>query len=188
MARPPRVTEPDGIYYVTTRGNNRERVVWDDLDRVLLLSGISSAALRYEWTVLAYCLMTNHFHLIVQLPVGGLSEGMRLLNGSFARRMNRRHGRVGHLFQNRFHATRIERDAHLLETCRYVVLNPVRARLCARAQDWPWSSYRACAGLEIAPPFLAEEQLLGLFSKRPQRARRRYRLFVREGESTARGG
>jgi REP-associated tyrosine transposase len=155
VARPRRVIEPGGIYHVTTRGNNREQVVWDDRDRAILLGAITQAARRYGWVVLAYCLMTNHFHLIVQVPSGGLSEGMRLLNGGFARRMNARHGRVGHLFQNRFHATHIRRDAHLLEACRYVVLNPVRAGICERPEQWRWSSYRACAGLELAPPFLA---------------------------------
>jgi REP element-mobilizing transposase RayT len=181
MARPPRVIEPHGIYHVTTRGNNRERVVWDDFDRVILLSAMSRSALRYGWIVLAYCLMTNHFHLVVQLPLDGLSDGMRLLNGTFARRMNARHARVGHLFHNRFRATQIGRDAHLLAACRYVVLNPVRAQLCARPEDWPWSSYRACAGLDLAPPFLATDELLGLFGKHPAQARRAYRRFVREG-------
>ncbi len=181
MARPRRVVEPGGIYHVTTRGNNREQVVSDDRDRALLLAAINQATRRYGWIVLAYCLMTNHFHLVVQVPLCGLSEGMRLLNGGFARRMNARHGRVGHLFQNRFFANQIKRDAHLLEACRYVVLNPVRAGLCERPEEWPWSSYRACAGLELAPPFLAVDALLGLFGTRPRQARREYRVFVRNG-------
>ena len=181
MARAPRIIEPGGIYHVTTRGNNRERVVWDDLDRVILLTAIDRSARRYGWVVLAYCLMTNHFHLVVRLPLDGLSDGMRLLNGTFARRMNARHSRVGHLFHNRFGATPVADDTHLLEVSRYVVLNPVRARLCARAEQWRWSSYRACAGLELAPSFLATDELLGLFGRRPSLARRAYRQFVREG-------
>jgi REP element-mobilizing transposase RayT len=174
------VIEPGAIYHVTTRGNNREQVVWDDRDRTILLRSIDQAARRHGWIVLAYCLMTNHFHLIVQVPLGGLSEGMRLLNGGFARRMNARHGRVGHLFQNRFHSTKIESDAHLLEACRYVVLNPVRAGLCENPDQWRWSSYRACAGLELAHTFLAVDALLGLFGTRPWRARRQYRTFVQD--------
>ena len=169
------------MYHVTTRGNNREQVVWDDRDRAILLAAIDQAARRYGWIVLAYCLMTNHFHLVVQVPLGGLSEGMRLLNGGFARRMNARHGRVGHLFQNRFGATQIKRDSHLREACRYVVLNPVRAGLCKRPEEWRWSSYRACVGFELAPPFLAVDALLGLFGTRPRQARREYRAFVRDG-------
>jgi hypothetical protein len=125
--------------------------------------------------------MTNHFHLVVQVPLCGLSEGMRLLNGGFARRMNARHGRVGHLFQNRFGAKAIKDDSHLREACRYIVLNPVRAGMCERPEQWRWSSYRACAGLALAPSFLAVDALLGLFARRPRRARKEYRTFVRDG-------
>jgi len=181
MAREPRVVEPGGIYHVTSRGNNREVVYFTEDDFSTFLRLLDGVTRRYGWVVLAYCLMTNHYHLVVQLPFDGLSRGMQSLNGRFARRMNARHGRVGHLFQNRFYAEQIQREAHLLEAARYVVLNPVRARLVRRPDEWRWSSYRASAGLELAPPFLAVDEVLGEFGPRPRQARREYRRFVREG-------
>jgi putative transposase len=131
--------------------------------------------------VLTYCLMTNHYHLVLSAPHGGISAGMQEVNGGYSRRTNSRYGRSGHLFKNRFSATAIARDAHLLEACRYVVLNPVRARMCEHAEDWPWSSYLACAGRRLAPRFLAVDELLGLFGNEPTEARRRYAAFVSEG-------
>jgi hypothetical protein len=107
---------------------------------------------------------------------------MQELNGRYSRRTNSRYGRTGHLFQNRFSATAISHDAHLLEACRYVVLNPIRARICSRAEDWPWSSYAACAGLQLAPRFLAVDELLSLFGGQPKEARRSYAAFVAEGQ------
>lgn len=118
---------------------------------------------------------------VVYLPFGGLSAGIQLLNGGYACRVNRRYDRTGHLFQNRFSARQIESEGYLLEACRYVALNPVRAGLCDSAKRWPWNSYRACAGLELAEPFLAESALLSLFDSRPAAARRAYRAFVASG-------
>jgi REP element-mobilizing transposase RayT len=166
---------------VTSRGNNRETIYFTEDDFTTFLGLFDGVSRRYGWVVLAYCLMTNHYHLVVQLPFDGLSRGMQSINGRFARRTNVRHGRVGHLFQNRFFAEQIESDAHLLETARYVVLNPVRARVCRRPEEWRWSSYRPCAGLDLAPPFLALDEILGQFGSRPRQARREYRRFVREG-------
>ncbi len=170
--------EPSGTYHVIARGNNRELICRDDVDRSDLVSMLSRAATRHRWVGLAYCLMSNHYHLVVRVPYGGLSQGVQELNGGFARRINRRHGRVGHLFQNRFFAVLIEHDAHLLEACRYVVLNPVRAGVCSTPEEWHWSSYRACAGDELAPAFLAVDELLVLFGTRREQARASYRAFV----------
>jgi hypothetical protein len=103
---------------------------------------------------------------------------MQLLNCGFARRMNRRYGRTGHLFRQRFYGGPIKDDAHLLEACRYIVLNPVRAGICKEPEEWLWSSYRATAGLDFAPEFLAVPGLLGLFHLRPEEARKAYVRFV----------
>jgi REP-associated tyrosine transposase len=124
--------------------------------------------------------MSNHYHLLLRID-HGLSEGMRELNGGFSAYTNRRNGLEGHLFRNRFWCELIEGEAHYLQAARYIVLNPIRAGLCAAPEDWRWSSYRACAGLEFAPSFLETDQLLGCFGSSPAEARDAYRRFVREG-------
>ena len=181
MARPPRLEDPLGIYHVTARGNNRQSIFFDAVDRTVFSMMLGRAVLKHRWIVLTYCLMTNHYHLVLEIPHGGLSAGMQELNGGYSRRTNRRYGRTGHLFRNRFGATTVETDSHLLEVCRYVVLNPVRVGLCAEPGEWRWSSYRASAGLEHAPRFLATDKLLGLFAPNPPSARAAFRSFVSEG-------
>ena len=185
MADDRRDFDPDGIYHLTARGNDRRTIFRDDFDRRAFVGRLSTNALKHRWIVLAYCLMTNHYHLVVSAPYGGMSGGMQELNGGFSRRTNSRYGRSGHLFQNRFSATAISRDAHLLEACRYVVLNPIRAQICTRPEDWPWSSYGACAGLQLAPRFLAVNELLALFGRHPREACRNYAVFVAEGHVQA---
>jgi putative transposase len=171
------------MYHVASRGNNKETLFFDDEDRRAFLAHLGRVALKHGWIVLAYCQMTTHYHLVLQVPFGGLSAGMRPLNGGFSTRTNRRHGRSRHLFQNRFFSVELETDSHLLEACRYVVLNPVRAGMCASPADWHWSSYRSCAGLEVGPPFLATSAILGLFGTNPRRAEMAYRAFVRDGQA-----
>jgi REP element-mobilizing transposase RayT len=178
MGRPLRVEDPSCAYHVTARGNDGRDVYLDAVDRRMFLSLLGRATLEHRWTVLGYCLMTNHYHLLLEIPRGGLSAGMRELNGGYSRWANRRHARSGHLFRNRFGAARIDRDSHLLEACRYVVLNPVRAGLCPTPRTWRWSSYRACAGLEPAPRFLALATLLQLFGADLRRAQASFRSFV----------
>jgi hypothetical protein len=125
--------------------------------------------------------MDNHFHLVVETPKANLARGMRQLNGRYAQCFNRRHRRVGHLFQGRYKAFLVERGPHLLGVCRYTVLNPERTRSPRRYDTYPWSSYRATAALEPAPPWLDIEQLLGQFAADRRLAQRRYRAFVRAG-------
>lgn len=129
--------------------------------------------------------MGNHYHLLVEAVEPTLSRGMRQLNGVYTQRFNRSHGRVGHLFGGRFKAILVEKEAYLLELCRYVVLNPVRAKLVRAAKDWRWSSYRATAGLTEAPSFLTTDWMLAQFSDRRQEAQRRYRRFVAEGKGAS---
>ena len=126
MARPLRLEFPGAIYHLTGRGNARQKVFFTDADRELFLSTLTGVVSRYHWICHAYCLMANHYHLLVETPKTNLSIGMRQLNGIYTQSFNRRHNRVGHLFQGRFKAILVERDSHLLELCRYIVLNPAR--------------------------------------------------------------
>jgi putative transposase len=181
VGRELRIEEPGGIYNVGSRGNNKETIFHDDIDRLEFLRLLAKVAIRYDWRGWAYCLMGNHFHLVLQIPQSGLSSGMQELNTGYAIRTNKRYRRTGHLVRNRFYSKLVKEDAHLLELCRYVVLNPVRAGLCASPAEWQWSSYRACAGLEQPHPFLDVERVLGLFSHRADEARRAYGSFVLSG-------
>lgn len=130
MARPLRIEYPGAVYHLTSRGNRQEAIFQDDEDRYGFLDIFGKTVRRYNWICHAYCLMDNHYHLLVETPDGNLSLGMRQLNGLFTQLINRRHGKVGHVFQGRFKSILVEKEAHLLELCRYVVLNPVRAKLC----------------------------------------------------------
>lgn len=174
MARPLRIAVADGVYHVTARGNAKQSIYSDELDRRRFLSTLGRALSRYGWHCLAYCLMENHYHLLVETPRPNLPAGMRELNGVYAQQFNRRHDRCGHLFQARYSAVLVQRDAHLLETARYIALNPVRAGLCEQADDWPWSSHRTVIGA-AADDFVAVHRLLSHFG---EDGLARYRAFV----------
>jgi REP element-mobilizing transposase RayT len=130
---------------------------------------------KYELRCLAYCLLSNHYHLVLEAPDGALSPAMKALNGRYALRFNRRYGREAHLFKNRFGAVLQEGESQLLWTLRYAVRNPVESGLCAQPDEWPWSSYRACAGLESPPSFLDLAAVLSHFGEEPRLAMSRYR-------------
>lgn len=182
MARPLRLEHPGALWHVTARGNERGDVFRDDDDRREFLSVLGRTVTIYGWRLHAYVLMGSHYHLLVETPEPTLSRGMRDLNGVTTQRFNRRHGRSGHLFEGRFKAILVEREAHLLEVARYVVLNPVRAGVAKAPAAWPWSSYKATAGLAEAPEWLETEWTLEQFGRRPAEARRRYVSFVAEGK------
>jgi putative transposase len=184
MARPLRLEHSGAIWHVTARGNERGDVFRDDVDREEFLSVLGRTVSLYGWRLHAYVLMGNHYHLLVETPEPTLSRGMRDLNGVTTQRFNRRHGRSGHLFEGRFKAILVEREAHLLEVARYVVLNPVRAGLARSAASWPWSSYKATAGLVEAPEWLETAWTIEQFGRRPAEGRRRYTAFVAEGKSS----
>lgn len=184
MARPLRIEFAGAIYHVTSRGNARAAIFVDDPDREMLLQTLGEVVRRFNWRCHAYCLMDNHYHLLVETVDGNLSAGMRQLNGMFTQRFNRRHGRGGHIFQGRFKAILVDRDSYLLELCRYVALNPVRAKAVKRPGDYRWSSYRATAGAIGAPPFLTCDWTLSQFAKTRAVAQRRYREFVKAGASS----
>ena len=181
MARPLRIEYPGAVYHVTSRGNARQDIVADDRDRSQWLTLLAHVVDRYGWRCHAYCLMDNHYHLLIETPQPNLSLGMRQLNGRYTQIYNRRYERVGHLFQGRFTAILVEKEAHLLELCRYVVLNPVRANMVAQPRQWAWSSYRTTVGDTKASDWLTIDWILGQFGVRVGAARERYRTFVAEG-------
>lgn len=181
MSRPIRIEFPNALYHVTARGDRREDIFEDDADRQMFLDTLAEVIEQFNWVCYAWCLMDNHYHLLIQTPDGNLSKGMRQLNGVYTQASNRRHKRVGHLFQGRFKGILVDSDRYLLELSRYVVLNPVRAGMVKSPGAWPWSSYRASMGREEAPPWLAVDGLLAQFSKRRAVAQERYARFVAEG-------
>jgi putative transposase len=183
MARPLRLQYPGALYHVTARGNARQPIYTDARDRQQFLTVLAAVVERFDWRCYAYCLMDNHYHLLIETPRGNLSVGMRQLNGVYTQRFNRRHGRVGHVFQGRFKAIVVERESYLLALCRYVVLNPVRAGVVKQPERYLWSSYRATAGLEPAPAWLRREWVLEQFSARRTVAERQYQQFVHAGNS-----
>ncbi len=181
MARPLRIEYPGAVYHITSRGNDRKAVFKDDLDRETFLKTLADVNKRYHWLCHAYCLMDNHYHLMIETPDGNLSLGMRQLNGIHTQARNKRYNKTGHLFQGRYKAILIQKDLHLLEVCRYVVLNPVRAKMVEHPADWEWSSYLATAGKKAPHPCLTKDWVLGQFSQKRGVAEKEYGLFVQEG-------
>jgi putative transposase len=180
MPRPRRQQIAGGIYHVTARGNNRRALFLDDDDRQLFLKILAGAVKRYEWRCYAYCLMRNHFHLLVETPQPNIAAGMSWLNSSYSRTFNRLHGRVGHLFQSRYGAQLIESEAYVAEASRYIVLNPVRAGAVRHPGDTPWSSYLAMIGAVPTPTFLTCGPVLELLASDPREARRAFEEYVAE--------
>ena len=181
MARPLRIEYEGAVYHVTSRGNAGQEVFLGDGDRRAFLEILGEVVERYAWLCHAYCLMPNHYHLLVETLSPTLSRGMRHLNGVYTQWFNRGHGRAGHLFQGRFKAILIEKERHLLEVARYVVLNPVRAGLVRDPGEWGWSSYRATVGEGRRPGFLTVDGILGVFGDDRTRAAAAYRAFVEGG-------
>jgi REP element-mobilizing transposase RayT len=177
MAYKPRIEVPYGYYHVVTRGNNKRRIYEDDHDREKFFVLLERVARRYGWLFYAYCLMDNHYHLVMQIAEKGLSPGMCELNTAYAVTYNQRHDRVNHLFGRRFWSELITTDAYLLGACRYVVQNPVRAGLCATCDEWSWSSYRATVGAAPARPFFAAQSVLDFVAPRSQEQAEAFRDF-----------
>jgi putative transposase len=178
MPRAPREFAPGEIYHLYSRGSNRQRIFRFDSDHVDFLVCLDRVVHRHKLECLAYCLMPNHFHLVVETPDGLLSDAMKSLNGRYALRFNRRYGSDAHLFKNRFGATPQRSDAQLFWTLRYVLRNPVEAGVCTQADEWAWSSYKASVGDVAAPRFLAVRRLLSYFGDTPAMAAARFRELV----------
>lgn len=181
MARPLRIEFPGALYHVTARGNERRAIYRTDHDRRRFLSILQDIVEHFRLVLHAYVLMGNHYHLLVETLEPNLARAMHDLNGTYAQSFNRRHGRVGHLLQGRYKAPLVQYDAYLIELSRYIHLNPVRARIVDRADEYPWSSARAYVRKSAAPPFLTVAEVLGSFGDRLRSARRRYASFLAEG-------
>lgn len=181
MSRSLRIEFPGALYHVTSRGNGGADIYLDDADRRNFLRVVGEVCARFHWRIHAWCLMTNHYHLVIETPDANLARGMRQLNGVYTQAFNRDHRRAGHVFQGRYKAILVERDAYLLELCRYVALNPVRARMTRKPGRWPWSSYRATAGETEAEDWHETDWLLSQFGRSKARARAAYAAFVAEG-------
>jgi REP element-mobilizing transposase RayT len=181
MARPIRLEFPGAIYHVTTRGNDGGDVFIDDQDRQQFLTVLGEVVSRSGWLVHAYVLMNNHYHLLIETPIGNLSRGMRQLNGVYTQRYNTRHASGGRVFQGRFKAILVEPNGFLLELCRYVVLNPLRLKAAKIVGRYRWSSYRATAGEVQAPAWLNTSWTLDHFGRSSAVAQRKYAEFVEAG-------
>jgi len=180
MGRPLRIEFPGAHYHVTTRGNERKEVFKSQRDREKFLSYLESAVMRYGAVIHAYCLLNNHYHLLMETPSGNLSQIMQHINGAYTNYFNTKRKRSGHLFQGRFKAILIEADEYVTELSRYIHLNPVRAGMVKRPEEYPWSSYQDYVGERIAPEWLKTEFVLGYFGKKRSAAVGKYRKFVED--------
>jgi REP element-mobilizing transposase RayT len=178
MARPLRIQAPGLNYHVMSRGNWRSAIFLDTTDRQRFLKLLAHVVEHFGLRCHAYCLMTNHFHLAVKTSEGNLSRAMKQLKGDYAQWWNRRHRRVGHLFQGRFKAQIVQDGQYLVDVCRYIVLNPVRARMVASPAQWRWSSYRATVGISRPPEFLCCDDLFACLSPNPEDGPQCFREFV----------
>ena len=188
MPRPLRLEYPGALYHVTARGVRQEAIFHDDRDRQALLQLVSSTLMTRDAKAFAYCLMGNHYHFVIQTRHANLSALMHRVNFIYSQAFNHRHDRRGHVLEGRFKAIHVDRDTYLLQVCRYVDLNPVRARLVAAPAEWKWSSFRAHTGSVPSPPWLATAELLGALSGGPdetdselEASRRRYADWVNAG-------
>ena len=185
MARPLRVEYAGALYHVTSRGNARKPIFKDEEDRKIFLRLLDRVNQRFHWLCHAYCLMDNHYHLVIETPEGNLTKGMRQLNGVYTQAFNRQHHRVGHLFQGRYKSILVERESYLLEVCRYVVLNPVRAKAVEKPEAWRWSSYRGTGGLEKPQACLTTDWILGQLGNGENRGREAVSGICERGDGGA---
>ena len=181
MARPLRIQAAGAYYHVGARGNDRSEVFLSDEDRRRFLALLGHVVDRCGWRVYAYCLMDNHYHLALTTPRPNLGAGMGRLNQLYVQWFNHRHDRTGHLFERRYWSAVIESDAHMLAVIRYIAENPVRAGLCQRPRDWPWSSAQATAGLVSVPTFLDAEWVRSQFAADTGAATALYTHMVEDG-------
>jgi putative transposase len=186
MARPLRPEHPGAVWHVWNRGVNRNDIVFDDGDRALFVALLAEAVRRFHWAIHQFTLMTNHFHLALETPEPTLSRGMKWFEGKFVQAINRRHGRVGPLFQGRFKSQMVEKGSYLLTLIRYIALNPVRAGMVERPEQYRWSSYRWIAGFEEAPGWIDPRWVLAQFGAELESQQREFRKFVDAGRGITR--
>ena len=183
MARPLRIEFAGALYHVTSRGDRQKNIYESDTDRENFLLILEEVCKRFNWSIHSNCLMSNHYHLLIETPDGNLSKGMRQLNGVYTQKYNRQNNKVGHVFQGRFKGILIDGDAYLMELARYIALNPVRANMVRSAKEWKWSSYRATVGAVQCPEWLDREWLLSSFARCQSVAIDKFKCFVAEGKN-----
>lgn len=183
MSRPLRIEYPGAIYHLTSRGNARSNIYVTDADRIDFLKLLAQTCQRFGWHSYAWCLMGNHYHLVIETSEANLSRGMRHINGVYTQTFNRTHQRVGHLFQGRYKAILVEKDSYLLEVIRYVLLNPVRANMTKTAGQYPWSSYRAMISKATTPDWLERDWVLGHYGNRLSAAQEQFIKFIQDGDN-----
>jgi REP element-mobilizing transposase RayT len=182
MGRPPRQDYLGAIQHANAHAVGDEPLFRNDGDRLWFLKLVGLVTEQFAWRCAAYCLMDNHYHLVIQTTNPTVAAGMQWLNGGFAKSFNQRYKRKGHLFRARYHAEPVVRGEHGLEVVRYLARNPARAGLCAKPENWQWGSYRASLGLAAPQPWIDEALLFSLIGERPgRRARERLRRFVDDG-------
>lgn len=181
MGRPLRTQLEDATYHVTTRGIRKLPVYDDATDRQFWLATLAATVVRYEWICHSYCQMSNHFHLCVETPKANIAAGMHFLNSEHAHWFNKRHGFKGHVFEARYYSRVLKTDEQFVDVARYIALNPVRAGLCANAQDWPWSSYAGTVGETPSSTFVSDQRLLAHFDDDPACGRTLFRALVEAG-------
>ena len=184
MARPLRIQYPGAFYHVTARGNERKAIFKNKTDRTKFLSYLESASERYDAHIHAYCLMDNHYHLLLETPRSNLSQILHHVNGAYTTYFNVKRDRSGHLFQGRYKSILVQKDAYCKELSRYIHLNPVRASIVHTPSEYTWSSYCCFIGLKESPGWLREESVLGYFDKDRSVAQRLYRDFVEKSLET----
>lgn len=185
MTRPLRLEFPGALYHVSSRGNRKALIYHDDTDRLVWLQTLKDVCAQFRFSVYSFCQMGNHYHLLVETLDGNLAHGMRQLNGVYSQYFNRRHDLVGHVFQGRYQAILVDKESYLLELARYIVLNPVRAKLVQLPEDWLWSSYRLTLSETPPPDWLEINTLLKRFSPSIPEAKIAYRQFILAGIGTA---
>ena len=176
--RQPRVDYAGAFHHVMSRGNGKQNIFLSDNDRKAFLSILEEVISDCDWTCHSYCLMDNHYHLLLETPMGRLSEGMQLLNGIFGGKFNKAHDAVGHVMQGRYTSRLVKDDNHFLILLRYMALNPVKAYLVREPSEWRWSSYRALAGLSPSPPFLTCDLSLQYFATNKEDAHNAYADYI----------
>ncbi len=184
MVRPLRLEYPGAIYHVMSRGDARKSITRSQKDKRLFFEVLDEACEKYNILIHGYCLMTNHYHLLLETPDGNLSAAMRHINGVYTQRSNARNKTVGHIFQGRYKAILVDRDEYLLCLCRYIELNPVRAGLVENPEEWEWSSFRQISGKsEKRVAFLETDWLLSQFGKSKKVAQERYIEYVKSSDA-----
>jgi len=181
MSRPLRIEFSGAVYHITSRGTGKRNIFFNNKDRKMFLSLLWEVVEREKWICYAYCLMDNHYHLLIETTRPNLSRGMRELNGIYAQKLNYIKNSVGHVFESRYKSILVDKDNYLLELCRYIALNPVRAKMVENPEDWKWSSYRATLGSIKPPKYLNVLWILSNFDENIEKSKKKYKKFVFEG-------